>query len=205
MEKTIVQPITSIDQLDPNGVYTYADYLTWKFEETVELIKGKIYRMAAPARRHQAISRDINGLFYIHFQGKSCEFYAAPFDVRLFNKRKSLKANRDIYTVIQPDICVVCDLEKLDDKGCLGAPDLVVEILSPGNSKKEMVNKRDLYEENGVREYWIITPETEMLTQLILQNNGKYAPPQYFFSDDTMTSHIFPDLNIDLGKVLLQK
>jgi Uma2 family endonuclease len=205
MEKTMSEIITSIDQLDPNGVYSYADYLTWKFEETVELIKGKIFRMAAPARRHQAISRELNGLFYIHFQNNPCEFYAAPFDVRLYNKRKSLKANKDIFTVIQPDICIVCDNEKLDDKGCLGAPDLIVEILSPGNSKKEMVNKYELYEENSVLEYWVISPESEMLTQFILNENGKYAPPQYFFSDDVMNAHIFPDLSIDLGKVLLQK
>jgi Uma2 family endonuclease len=205
MEKTMSETITSIDQLDPNGVYSYADYLTWKFEETVELIKGKIFRMAAPARRHQAISRELNGLFYIHFQNNPCEFYAAPFDVRLYNKRKSLKANKDIFTVIQPDICIVCDNEKLDDKGCLGAPDLIVEILSQGNSKKEMVNKYELYEENSVLEYWVISPESEMLTQFILSEKGKYAPPQYFFSDDVMNAHIFPDLSIDLGKVLLQK
>jgi Uma2 family endonuclease len=205
MEKTMAETITSIDQLDPNGVYSYADYLTWKFEETVELIKGKIFRMAAPARRHQAISREMNGLFYIHFKNNPSEFYAAPFDVRLYNKRKSLKANKDIFTVIQPDICIVCDNEKLDDKGCLGAPDLIVEILSPGNSKKEMVNKYDLYEENGVLEYWVISPESEMLTQFVLNEKGKYAPPQYFFSDDVMKAHIFPDLSIDLGKVLLQK
>lgn len=201
----MTETITSIDQLDPNGVYSYADYLTWKFEETVELIKGKIFRMAAPARRHQAISRELNGLFYIHFQHNPCEFYAAPFDVRLYNKRKSLKANKDIFTVIQPDICIVCDSEKLDDKGCLGAPDLIVEILSPGNSKKEMVNKYELYEENNVLEYWVISPESEMLTQFVLNEKGKYLPPQYFFSDDVMNAHIFPDLSIDLGKVLLQK
>ena len=177
MEETMIEPITSIDQLDPNGVYTYADYLTWKFEERVEIIKGKIFRMAAPARRHQAISREVCNLLYRHFEGKPCEFYNAPFDVRLYNKRKSVRANKDIYSVIQPDVCIVCDLEKLDDKGCLGAPDLIVEILSPGNSKKEMVNKRNLYEENGVREYWIIAPESEMLTQLVLQKNGNYAPP----------------------------
>jgi Uma2 family endonuclease len=203
MGKTIETPITSLDQLDPNGIYTYADYLTWKFEETVELIKGKIFRMAAPRRKHQDISREISGPFYLYFQGKDCKFYAAPFDVRLYDTRKSVKANRPIYSVIQPDVCVVCDLNKLDDKGCLGAPDLIVEILSPGNSKKEMINKYNLYEENGVREYWIVSPDSEMVTLLVLQKNGKYAPPQYFFSDDSLTSAIFPDLTLDLGAVLL--
>jgi Uma2 family endonuclease len=203
MGKTIEAPITSLDQLDPNGTYTYADYLTWKFEETVELIKGKIFRMAAPRRKHQDISREINGLLYMYFRDKSCKFYAAPFDVRLYDTRKSVKASRPIYSVVQPDVCIICDENKLDDKGCLGAPDLIVEILSPGNSKKEMVNKYNLYEENGVREYWIVAPDFEMVTHLVLQKNGKYAPPQYFFSDDSMPSAIFPDLIIDLSKVLL--
>lgn len=194
--------ITNIEELDFNRVYSYADYLTWKFEETVEIIKGKIFKMAAPVRRHQVISRELSGVFYNFFQGKNCEFYAAPFDVRLYNKLKSVEANRDIFSVVQPDLCIVCDFDKLDDKGCLGAPDLIVEILSPGNSKKEMVNKRELYEENAVREYWVIAPESEMLTQFVLQNDGKYAPPQYFFSDDEMTAAIFPDLKFNLGKIL---
>ena len=203
MGKTIETPITSLDQLDPNGTYTYADYVTWKFEETVELIKGKIFRMAAPRRKHQAVSREICNIVYRYFEDKTCEFYNAPFDVRLYDTRKSVKANRPIYSVIQPDVCVVCDLNKLDDKGCIGAPDLIVEILSPGNSKKEMVNKHNLYEENGVREYWIISPDSELLTQFVLQKNGKYGSPKYFFSDDLMPSAIFPDLIIDLSKVLL--
>jgi Uma2 family endonuclease len=203
MGKTIETPITSLDQLDPNGTYTYADYLTWKFEDRVELIKGKIYSIVSPWRKHQDVSREICGAFYPYFKQKEIEFYAAPFDVRLYDTRKSVKASRPIYSVIQPDVCVICDQNKLDDKGCLGAPDLIVEILSPGNSKKEMINKYNLYEENGVREYWIVSPDSEMVTQLVLQKNGKYAPPRYFFSDDSMPSAIFPDLIIDLGKVLL--
>lgn len=151
-----MEKITSLSQLDPNGIYTYADYLTWQFEQAVELIKGKILPMAALSRRHQAISRELNGVFYNYFKKHPCEFFAAPFDVRLFDKVKTAKANKDVYTVIQPDICIICDNAKLDQKGCKGAPDLIVEILSPGNSKKEMRTKKRLYEENLVKEYWII-------------------------------------------------
>ncbi len=197
------EEITSLDQLDPNGIYTYADYLTWKFEETVELIKGKIYRMAAPIRYHQGVSRQLNGKFFNYFDDKACKFYAAPFDVRLYNRQKSERANKNIYSVIQPDVCVVCDLTKLDRNGCLGAPDLMVEILSPGNSKKEMRTKYALYEESGVREYWIVSPEHEYIAQHILQANGKYAPPQYFFKDDAMPCAIFPDLILELEKVFI--
>jgi Uma2 family endonuclease len=195
--------ITHLDQLNPDSSYTYSDYLTWKFKERVELINGKIYQMETPARYHQGISRQICGKFFTYFDGKPCKFYNAPFDVRLYDKRKSKHANRDIYTVIQPDICVICDPSKLDDKGCLGSPDLIVEILSPGNSKKEIKIKHELYEENGVREYWIVSPAHEYISRLILQSNGKYAPPQYFFNGEDMTAHIFPDLVFPLDKIFI--
>ena len=170
--------VTNLSQLDLNGRYSYADYLSWKFEERLELIKGKIMLMSAPSRKHQQISRELTGNFYIFFQKNHCEFYAAPFDVRLLDKNKSLKANKEEFTVVQPDICVICDESKLDDKGCLGAPDLVIEILSPGNSTKEMRLKKELYQENQVREYWILDPEREMSFQFVLTKNGVYGPPQ---------------------------
>ena len=156
-----MEKIDNLSQLDLNGTYSYADYLTWQFEQAVELIKGKIFPMAAPNRKHQIISREIHGIMYMFFQKAPCEFYAAPFDVRLYDKKKTIKANKDVFTVVQPDLCIICDETKLDDKGCIGAPDLIVEILSPGNSTKEMRTKKDLYAETGVREYWIIDPEHE--------------------------------------------
>lgn len=193
--------ITSLSQLDLNGKYSYADYLTWKFDETVELIKGKITLMSAPNRRHQGISRELNGLFYIHFKLNPCAFYAAPFDVRLLDKQKSAKANKDVFTVVQPDVCVVCDTSKLDDKGCFGAPDLVVEILSPGNSAKEMRTKKLLYEENGILEYWVIDPEHETVHQFCLTDSSVYAPPLIYINEDTLISEVFPGLSIPLMEV----
>jgi Uma2 family endonuclease len=193
--------ITSLSQLDLNGTYSYADYLTWKFEEALELIKGKIIPMSAPSRRHQVISRELNGLFYNYFKKNPCEFFAAPFDVRLYDKRKSVKANQDVLTVVQPDICIICDESKLDDKGCIGAPDLVIEILSPGNSSKEMRTKKELYEENGILEYLIFDPEHETVLQFSLLESGVYSSPVIYINEDTMTSVVFPDLHINLMEI----
>ena len=192
----------SLEQLDVvNGRYNYADYLTWKFEQTVELIKGKILLMSAPSRKHQDISRELNGAFYEHFKRHDCRFYAAPFDVRLYDKRRSAHANKDVYTVVQPDICIICDLKKLDDKGCLGAPDLVVEILSPGNSTKEMKTKKLLYEENEIREYWIFDPEHENVFQFHLTDAGVYSPATIYVKEEVLECVIFPDLNIQLQEI----
>lgn len=193
--------ITSLSQLDPQGTYSYADYLSWKFDQALEIIRGKIFPMSGPSRTHQKISWKLSGLFFNHFKNQPCEAYAAPFDVRLYNRIKSLKADRDIYTVVQPDLCIICDLEKLDERGCLGAPDLVVEILSPGNAAREMKIKKELYGESGVREYWIVDPARETLTRYNLEAEGTYGRPLIFVSDETVPSVVFPDLMLDLGEL----
>jgi Uma2 family endonuclease len=194
--------ILNLSDLDvANGVYSYADYLTWQFEQAVELIKGKILQMSAPSRKHQGISWQISLLVGNHFRNHPCKSYAAPFDVRLYDKRKSDKANKDVFSVVQPDISIICDLEKLDDKGCLGSPDLVIEILSPGNSSKEMKLKKSLYEENGIREYWIIDPDHENAFQFHLLESGVYSPATIYVNDDILECVIFPDLKIDLNDV----
>jgi Uma2 family endonuclease len=194
--------IISLSQLDVNnGIYSYADYLTWKFDQTVELIKGRVLQMSGPSRRHQGISWYLNGKFFNHFAKHPCKAYAAPFDVRLYDSRKSAKANKDVLSVVQPDICIICDLSKLDDKGCFGSPDLVIEILSPGNSSKEMKLKKALYEESGVREYWIIDPEHENAFQFHLLENGLFSQATIYVDDETLNCVIFPDLKIDLREV----
>ncbi len=193
-----MEKITHLSQLDLNGVYSYADYLTWQFEQAVELIKGKILPMAAPSRKHQGVSWQLTLIIGNAFKEQNCKAYAAPFDVRLYDKKKSIKANKDIYTVVQPDISIICDMNKLDDKGCLGAPDLIIEILSPGNSSKEMKTKKNLYEENKVKEYWIIDPEHETLILYALQKDNTYKAPQIFVSEDVVPSTIFTDLTLNL-------
>jgi Uma2 family endonuclease len=192
--------IVDINQLDFNKIYTYADYLTWQFQERVELLRGKIFKMSpAPSRKHQEVSvqlfRKLDAFFITH----TCNIYYAPFDVRLVNFKKSTD-DAKVLTVVQPDICVICDKGKLDDRGCLGSPDLIIEILSPGNSKKEMDNKFDLYEENGVKEYWIVEPYQKSILIYTLQN-GKYIGLKPFSEEGTIKSPLFPGLDFDIKGV----
>lgn len=180
------------------GRYTYADYLTWQMDEMVELIKGKIFKQAAAPRRiHQEVSGRIFNKLFNFLEKPSCKVYAAPFDVRLPVKSKK---HEDIDTVVQPDICVICDPEKLDELGCVGAPDLVVEILSPGNNKKELQNKYEVYEESGVQEYWIIHPNecTLIVNSLI---NGKYQSSRVFTHGDKVASLAVNGFVLDLEEV----
>ncbi len=197
--------IKNFSQLDPNGVYSYADYLSWKFEQALEIVKGKIFPMAAPSPLHQKLSWRLTVAFDHYFRTYPCETYAAPFDVRLFDRKKSFKDDKDVFTVIQPDLCVICDLEKIDVKGCLGAPDLMVEILSPGNSKREMKIKKDLYAESGVREYWIVDPTHEAIARHNIVSDGIFGDPVMFVSDDAMPSVIFPDFTLPLSEIFPPK
>ena len=109
---------TDLSQLDLNGIYTYADYLSCQFDDAIELIKGKIMAMSpAPSSEHQSISWRLSGALFIFFKNKECCAFAAPFDVRLVDRKKSIIANKDIYSVVQPDLCVICDKTKIDTKG----------------------------------------------------------------------------------------
>ena len=191
--------ITSLSQLDLNKSYTYADYLLWQFEERVELIKGQILQMAAPSRAHQQVSINLATILKNAFWKSSCKVYAAPFDVRL--PHFSQKKNMDVVTVVQPDISVICDPSKLDDRGCIGAPDIVVEILSPGNSRREMKDKYAVYEESGVQEYWIVSLSEKALYVFRLNEQGKYYGIQPFVEGDTLTTPVLPDINILLTEV----
>jgi Uma2 family endonuclease len=194
--------VTKISQLDPDKDYTYADYLTWKFDEAVELIKGKILKMSpAPRTRHQRISFSLSGKFFNYFNLDSCDVFSAPFDVRLYDKTKSQKANKEIHTVVQPDLCVICDENKIDEYGCVGAPDLIVEILSPGNSTKEMRTKYNLYEESGVREYWVADPEHQTIHLFYADEQDKYQLSKIYVYEDILQSVIFPELTINLKEV----
>ena len=185
--------ITNIDQLDlVNGIYTYADYLMWKIKDRLELLKGKIFQMGAPSLTHQAVSRNLTILIGKRFYNAPCKLFAAPFDVRLAKKGEK---DNEVYTVVQPDLCVVCDADKLDERGCWGAPDLIIEILSPGNSKKELKNKYELYQEAGVREYWVIRPDNKEITQFVLEN-GQYRTLPPIVEGDLIHSTIFPDLSL---------
>ena len=183
--------ITDIEQLDLiNSVYTYTDYVLWNIKDRLEVIKGKIFRLDTPDVSHQKISGNLYGEMYHYFKGKSCKLFAVPFDVVLKNK----KGIED--SVVQPDICVVCDPKKLEnDKRCLGAPDLIIEILSPGNTKKEMRDKYEFYEEAGVYEYWVVRPIDKEITQFVLEN-GKYRALPPIIEGDMVSSAKFPELTV---------
>ena len=182
------EKVYSFNELDENLTYSYANYLNWLFDERLELIKGKIYkRSPGPARLHQKVLTQLFRPIANFLHGKPCDVYVAPFDVRF---PKGSKADKDIYTVLQPDLCVVCDKSKLDDKGCLGAPDLVVEILSPGNNKKELLNKYNVYEEFGVKEYWVVSPGEQTLMIYTLDDMGKFQPSKLFTLSEEVGSTV---------------
>jgi Uma2 family endonuclease len=184
--------------LDLNSSYTYADYLKWNFKERVELIKGKLFKMSpAPGRMHQEISGFLYVAIYDHLRGRKCKVYAAPFDVRLPGKSKN---DIEVITVVQPDICVVCDETKLDSKGCIGAPDIVVEILSPSNNVVELKNKYDVYERAGVTEYWIISPQDRTFLVYTL-SAGAYTPSRLMVAGDSFTSGVLPQLTISMSEL----
>jgi Uma2 family endonuclease len=193
--------ITSIDQLDFDKKYTYSDYVLWKFQERVELLKGKLFKMSAPSLVHQKISSNLHGLFWLYLKNHDCELYAAPIDVRLPLPESKIIADK-IDTVVQPDLCVVCDKSKLaDNQSCIGAPDLVVEILSPGNSRKEMKDKFELYEEAGVLEYWVVDPTRRNVLVYVLRDNQFISIGRPFLDDDILSSTVFKDLKVDLSEV----
>jgi Uma2 family endonuclease len=193
--------ITSIDQLDLEKRYTYADYLTWRFKERVELIKGHIFKMSpAPSMRHQKISILLSSEMFNFLKGSTCQIFSAPFDVRLPLPPKKVKGDK-VDTVVQPDIVVVCDEGKLDERGCFGAPDMVVEILSPGNSRHEMRDKYDLYENAGVREYWIVDPDREFITIYELNELGKYVGSRPFTAGDKAPSKVMEGFEMDVAAI----
>ena len=205
--KSYLQPedepvVRSFSDVDLSLTYSYAHYLNWLFDERVELIKGKVFEMSpAPNRVHQEVSATVFAALYNYLKGKPCKVYSAPFDVRFPSKSHH---DRDIYTVLQPDICVVCDASKLDFRGCIGAPDIVVEILSPGNNKKELFNKYKVYEEFGVQEYWIIAPAEQTFLKYTLNEDGSYQPSRLMTTGDKITTEILPGFELCLDEVFAE-
>ena len=195
--------ITDINQLDLTKRYTYADYLTWQFDEMVELIKGKIFRMSpAPNRIHQEISGNLFLSVGNYLNNKMCKVYHAPFDVRLPLPPQQRTAQK-LDTVVQPDISVICDLSKLDQQGCKGAPDWIIEILSPATSQKDLVDKFEVYEHAGVQEYWIVHPYEQTVLIYHLNNEGKYQPQRVnpYVKNERVSVGIFNDFEIDLAEI----
>lgn len=188
--------VKNLSDLDLTKTYTYSDYLLWQLSERVELIKGFILKMSpAPSRKHQTISQNLNYKIYSYFENKNCSVYVAPFDVRL-----PVASAQKNSTVVQPDLCIICDQNKLDDKGCDGAPDLIIEILSPHNSKHDVDTKFNLYQESGVKEYWIVEPEERIVLVYTLKDN-KYIGLKPFSETETIKSPLFPEMKITVEAI----
>jgi len=186
-------------QLDLNKKYTYADYLTWLDDKRRELINGFVKKMTpAPRRIHQKLSGRIFNNVYNYLAGKKCEVYHAPFDVRLIEKDKT--SDKEIINVVQPDISIICDLSKLDDRGCLGAPDFIIEILSPASNKRDLKEKYELYQKFGVKEYWIVFPSEKVIQKFVLLSK-KYELKGSFVEGDIISPDIFPDLKINVDDI----
>ncbi|MEM6318683.1 MAG: Uma2 family endonuclease [Bacteroidota bacterium] len=188
----------SLQQLNPNQKYTYEDYLTWTFPERVELFWGKVVKMSpAPNRRHQDITGEIFFALKLFLKDKSGQVFVAPFDVRL-PLPSDRQTDEKISTVVQPDITVVCDEKKLDKQGCNGVPDIVVEVLSPGNTKKEMKGKLKIYESAGIPEYWLVDPERAFALIYALNSKGKYVGSTPFTDEDVLTSDVLKGFELSM-------
>lgn len=150
--------------------YTYADYLLWEGPERYELVDGEAVMLASPSTTHQLISGELCRQFGNYLEGRKCRVIAAPFDVRLFEREGDRP--EDVQTVVQPDISIICDRDKLDERGCKGAPDLTLEILSPSNAYHDLLVKLNLYQRAGVREYWVVSPEDKTVNVFLLDGDG---------------------------------
>jgi Uma2 family endonuclease len=178
--------------------YTYSQYKKWPDEERWEIIEGEAYDMSpAPGITHQRISREISGYIYNFLNEKECEVFIAPFDVYLPQKGESEEKTS---TVVQPDISVICEKGKLSEKGCTGAPDIIIEIISSSSASRDQIVKRKLYEKHAVKEYWIVHPVDRIVWKYILIK-GQYGKPEVFDYQGKPSFDLFPELVVDLYKV----
>lgn len=176
------------------GPFSYADYCSWPDEERWELIDGEAYDMSpAPARVHQDLVVGLVAQIHGALKDTSCRVYVAPFDVRLPDRHE---ADDAVQTVVQPDLAVICDPAKLDDKGCRGAPDWIVEVLSPATAAKDQIKKRDLYERHGVSDYWLVHPTDRILFIYRLGSDG-YGKPEIKATAGSTAVGAIPGLEID--------
>jgi Uma2 family endonuclease len=182
--------------------HTYREYCTWPEDVRYELIDGQAYAMSpGPSRRHQETIVEVLRQLADALEGTGCRVYVAPFDVRL---PRGSEKDDDIDTVVQPDLMVVCDRAKLDDRGCRGAPDWVIEVLSPSSAGHDQILKRAVYERHGVREYWLIHPVDQVVTVYRLVD-GAYGKPDIYELKDTLACGILPEVVIDWARVLREE
>jgi len=192
-----------LPQTDTEQKYTYADYLTWPDDERWEIIDGVAYAMSpSPGTRHQRLSLSLSLQFGNYLKGKQCALFVAPFDVRL-SERIGF-TDEKITTVVQPDLLVVSDKTKLDDRGCSGTPDLVIEILSPSTAVRDIKLKFDLYQQHSVKEYWLIHPAEQTLLVYKLDKTGMYGAADRYAGNDQVSVSLLGELVIDLAEVFAE-
>lgn len=184
---------------EKNRKLTYRDYLEWNDNERWELIDGEAYSMTpAPTPAHQRILLALADIFYTFLDNKACEVFVAPFDVRL---PEGDQAEAETTTVVQPDLTVLCDPAKLDERGCRGRPDLIIEILSPSTAAHDYITKLALYERHQVPEYWIVNPHDKTVMVFLLSGGKEYGKPRFYVRGDQIPVNLFQDLVVDLKKV----
>jgi len=187
-----------IPQESKKDYFTYAEYKNWPNEERWEIIGGEAFNMSpAPGMTHQIYSGEIFRQIANFLEDKPCQVFSAPFDIFLPEPNES---EEETSTIVQPDISIICDKSKLDEKGCTGSPDVVIEIISPSSGARDQIIKMDLYEKHRVKEYWIVHPIDKILWKYILFES-KYGKPQIFDYKGTPSFEIFPDFLLDLLKV----
>ena len=179
--------------------YTFADSLTWDEGERIEIISGEAYMMAAPSRIHQGIIMELSRQLANFLEGKRCKVYPAPFGVRLFEQEGDRPEKVD--TVVEPDISVVCDRSKLDQYGCRGAPDMIVEVLSPSTQRHDQLVKLNLYQRAGVREYWIVDPENRTVRVMVQAGGGSLRTHEVYGPEDVAKVNGLDGCFIELSKV----
>lgn len=178
--------------------YTYADLLRWDEGERWELIDGVPYMLASPSLPHQMIVGAIYRQVSAYLDGKTCLPILSPFDVRLFETQDS--TDNDVDTVVVPDMTIVCDRSKLDNRGCKGAPDMVVEVLSPSTQRQDRLVKLNLYQKAGVREYWIVDPDSKTV-QVFLLKDGLLQITEVYSAEDRAKVNVLDDCVVDLKQV----
>jgi Uma2 family endonuclease len=208
-ERTVVEePVElfgGVLSLDENEQYTYADYVRWFDDVRRELINGIIHVMSAPWTKHARTSQRLYVLIaaFIEERQGNCEVFYAPFDIRLPVEGKT--ADKQITTVMQPDICVVCDPSKIDKKGCLGAPDFIIEISSPSTKKYDLTTKFYRYESAGVKEYWIIDLKTETIHAFVLQDTGRYGVGKQYSGKQKVPVRTLPGLTVNVAALFEER
>ena len=179
--------------------YTFADCLTWGVDERIEIVDGEAVMMAPPTTAHQLISGEMFRQLANYLEGKKCRAIPAPFAVRLFEKDGD--SPEDVDTMVEPDISVVCDSSRLDKHGCKGAPDMVVEILSPSTQRHDRLVKLGLYQRARVREYWIVNPEDQTVQVMLLDDGGVLQLHEVYDRQSVAKVNVLDGCFIELSKV----